>query len=259
MSRHETTLILTSLPSRVSDSAVARLQDRIGYAFQRPELLERALTHASCSVKNGGNNERLEFLGDAVVGLCVGQALYERFPDYDEGALTGLKSSLVCTGCLAKAAEELGLRDVGRLGKGLPADQPLPRRVYANLFEAVAGAIYLDGGLPAARAFIFRLLDPKIPELAACGGEPNPKAALQQEAQRRWSCMPRYRLLKTYGPDHGKTFEVCALLGKYNFPSAHGRTKKEAEQKSAQKALEVLQAAGCLGDEVKPLPSKEAE
>jgi ribonuclease-3 len=253
MAKNDTSVVFKSTV-RTLDSSVIRLQDRIGYAFQDGEMLRHALTHASCSVENGCDNERLEFLGDAVLGLCVAQALYERFPDWDEGALTRLKSVLVCTSFLASAAQELDLRAVCRLGKGLPADEPLPQRVYANLFEAVCAAIYLDGGLHAAKAFVARLLEPQMRSLAAAGCEMNPKARLQQETQRRWGITPTYRLHGASGPDHGKTFEICVRLNGREFPVKCGRTKKEAEQHAAQVALEVLAAEGALREAAGSLP-----
>ena len=139
-----------------SELAYLRLQDRIGYGFRDTSHLQRALTHPSSTAEEDKDNERLEFLGDSVVNLCVGQALYQRYPKWNEGQLTQVKSAVVSTTTLARAGELLGLRESGKLGKGLPANAPLPPSVYANLFEAVCAAIYLDGGLDAARKFILR-------------------------------------------------------------------------------------------------------
>jgi ribonuclease-3 len=250
------------------------LQDRIGYLFREPALLERALTHPSSTSEENQDNERMEFLGDSVVNLCVSRELYERHPDWTEGDLTQVKSAVVSTHSLAKAAELLGLRDVGKLGKGLPRDEPLPPSVCANLFEAVTAAVYLDGGLDAACSFVLRVLGPEMRALAENGGGPNPKSTLQQIAQRNWSATPCYCVVSAIGPDHDKTFEVAAYLGSPRcgacarlpspetcgpvgarvFPSGTGRTKKEAEQAAATRALQVLEAESMLSplEEDKP-------
>lgn len=232
----------TSLTVRSTNTTFLRLQDRIGYLFQDPSLLERALTHPSSTAEEDRDNERMEFLGDSVVNLCIAQALYERHPCWSEGDLTQVKSAVVSTTGLARAAESLGLRDVGRFGKGLPAHEPLPPSVYANLFEAVAAAVYLDGGLEAARSFVLRVLDPDMRAVAANGGEPNPKSMLQHVAQKNCGVTPHYRMIGSSGPDHDKVFEVCANVGHRVFPSGTGRSKKEAEQAAARRALEVLEA-----------------
>jgi len=188
----------------------------------------------------------MEFLGDAILNLCIGQALYERYPLWNEGELTQVKSAVVSTVSLARAGDNLGLRDVGRLGKGLPAHEPLPPSVYANLFEAVCAAVYLDGGLEAARAFVLRILGPEIRAIAENGREPNHKSSLQQLAQKREGVTPHYRLVSATGPDHGKTFEIVAVIGSRKFPTGFGRSKKEAEQSAARRALEVLEAEYAL-------------
>lgn len=236
----------SSASSRITDASILRLQDRIGYLFQDPSLLERALTHPSSTAEDGRDNERMEFLGDSVVNLCVAQGLYERYPDWTEGDLTQVKSSVVSTTGLAKAAASLDLRKVARFGKGLPQNEPLPPSVYANLFEAVAAAVYLDGGLEAARAFMLRILGPEMRVAAENGGEPNPKSQLQHVAQKQCGITPHYRLVAASGPDHDKVFEVSAYVGRHAFPSASGRSKKEAEQAAAKLALQALESEHTL-------------
>jgi len=236
----------SAFTAQSTDASFLRLQDRIGYLFQEPSLLERALTHPSSTAEDDQDNERMEFLGDSVVNLCVAQALYERHPCWTEGDLTQVKSAVVSTTGLARAAESLGLRDVGRFGKGLPLNEPLPPSVYANLFEAVAAAVYLDGGLDAARSFVLRVLGPEMRAVADSGGEPNPKSMLQHISQKNCGITPCYKLVATSGPDHDKVFEVCAHVGPRSFPSGTGRSKKEAEQSAARRALEVLEAESML-------------
>ena len=234
--------MLDASPSVPAGTATVylKLQDRIGYAFQDPSLLERALTHPSSTVEEDSDNERLEFLGDAVLSLCVAQALYERNPKWSEGRLTQIKSVVVSTQTLARMADALALRKLGRLGKGLPADEPLPASVGANLFEAVCGAVYLDGGMAAARSFVLRILDEEIRAITQNGHEPNFKSSLQQTAQRTLGLTPHYRVVSATGPDHGKVFQIVAVIGLRAFPPGVGRSKKEAEQAAAKRALEVL-------------------
>lgn len=227
-------------------STFLKLQDRIGYLFHDPSLLLRALTHPSSTAEDNQDNERMEFLGDSVVNLCVAQELYERHPEWNEGDLTQVKSAVVSTTGLARAGEALGLRDVGRFGKGLPLNEPLPPSVYANLFEAVAGAVYMDGGLDAARSFILRILGPEMRTVAENGGEPNPKSMLQHVAQKNCAITPHYRVVGSRGPDHDKVFEVCAHIGRRSFPAGTGRSKKEAEQSAARRALEAIEAESVL-------------
>lgn len=225
-----------------ADTSFLRLQDRIGYLFNNPNLLERALTHPSSTPHPHCDNERMEFLGDSVVNLCVAQALYERYPNWSEGDLTKVKSCVVSTLGLARAAELIGLRDVGRFGKGLPINEPLPASVYANLFEAVTAAVYLDGGIEAARSFVLRILGHEMKQCAESGGDPNPKSALQHVAQKMFGHTPNYTIVGATGPDHGKTFEVCCHVGKRVFPVGTGKSKKEAEQEAARRALDIINA-----------------
>ena len=230
----------------LTETSFLCLQDRIGYLFQDPSLLERALTHPSSTAEDNRDNERMEFLGDSVVNLCVAQALYERHPDWSEGDLTQVKSAIVSTTGLARAGESLGLRDVGRFGKGLPQHEPLPPSVYANLFEAVAAAVYQDGGLNAARSFVLRILGPEMRTAAENGGEPNPKSMLQHVSQKNFGVTPHYRVVSASGPDHGKIFEICAYVGRRQFAAGTGRSKKEAEQAAARRALDTLEAESVL-------------
>jgi ribonuclease-3 len=164
------------------------LQERLGYCFRDSAGLERALTHPSSTVDDD-DNERMEFLGDAILSLCVGQMLYECYPDWSEGRLTEVKSVVVSTSCLARVAGRLQLRNFSRLGKGLPSGEPLPASVLANLFEALCAAIYLDGGLPAARVFVEQVLGDEIAGVTN-GQEVNYKSSLQQVTQRRFGLTP---------------------------------------------------------------------
>ena len=222
----------------MDSSAIARCQELIGYRFSDPSLLSQALTHASVAPTRLASNERLEFLGDAVLGLVVCQELYEQQAELQEGEMTKIKSVVVSRRTCACVADETGIGQLLRLGKGMNrADDDVPTSVLAAVFESIIGAIYLDGGLAAAAAFILRHLRSYIAETFADQHGRNYKAMLQQHLQQAWSTTPDYKLLDEKGPDHSKCFEVAVSAGGRFFPSAWGRNKKEAEQKAAREAL----------------------
>jgi len=209
----------------------------IPHEFRDAKLLQLALTHASTGSER--DNERLEFLGDAVLDLIVAEHLF-RAPDrLHEGVMTELKANVVSRRALAEAAAELDLEGAANVGQGL-RQRTLPRSVLANLYEALVGAVYLDGGLEAARAFVDRTLAAQLARLADDDGEGHPKQELQQLCQRRWGAPPDYRVLEERGRSHARAFLVAAESGSRRFPSAWGRTVKEAERWAAHEALLVL-------------------
>ncbi len=226
--------------------ALRALQSRLGYEFRDVELLKASLTHASSAVERGKSNERLEFLGDAVLGLVVCQELFERFPSAQEGELTKIKSAVVSRRACANVADQLALPLMLTLGKGMDGGHNLPRSLAAAVLEAVIAAIYLDGGLEAARTFILAQMGEEIRTAADSEHRFNYKSQLQQLAQRRWNLTPQYELLDEKGPDHSKCFEVAVTVGPNRFAGAWGRSKKEAEQKAARLALI---SAGELGED----------
>jgi ribonuclease-3 len=207
--------------------------------FRDAALLELALTHASTQGER--HNERLEFLGDAVLDLIAAEELYRTQPELSEGEMTELKASLVSRRTLAAVAVELDLGSRARVGQGL-RERMLPTSVLANLFEAVLGAVYLDGGLDAARAFARAALARPLAEVRRRGPDANPKQALQHLAQARWNEIPAYELLEERGRAHARSFLVAARLQSRAFPAAWGRTRKEAERWAAYEALLVLEA-----------------
>ena len=221
-------------------SALDNCQQVIGYVFRRPELLSLALTHSSVAATRLDSNERLEFLGDAVLGLVVCQELYEHSDDLQEGQMTKIKSSVVSRRTCAEIAEQSGIADSLSLGKGMPTASGLPQSVNAAVFEAIIGAIFLDGGLDAARQFILTHVRPFIDEAFATEHQENFKSMLQQHCQRRWGATPDYHVLDEKGPDHSKCFEVAVSISGRHFTSAWGMTKKEAEQEAARRALAEL-------------------
>jgi len=226
----------------------------LGVRFQRPELLRRALTHLSYVYERSRSleaaiaesNERLEFLGDAVLELLVSEFLYRRFPNASEGELTAYRAALVRTPTLARWAQQLGLTEFLYLGRG---EQPRPgrpvrERILAGAFEAVLAAIYLDRGLRAARSFLRRLLVEEAENLIALGQNENYKGRLQELTQERLHVTPVYRTIAVTGPAHQRTFTAEVLVGERALGVGHGPSKRAAEQEAARRALEKLRAEG---------------
>lgn len=217
-----------------------KLQQRIGYRFKSESLLRSSLTHASGADHRLASNERLEFLGDAILGAVVCELLFNQYPDYLEGELTRIKSIVVSRQTCAKISESLGMQEFLILGKGMSTHPSVPSSLLADVFESVLAAIYLDGGQAAARTFICTHIGPEI-EIAAEGDlDNNYKSLLQQFAQRETGATPTYQLLDEKGPDHSKCFKIAAQVGSDLFPAAWGRNKKEAEQRAARNALNQL-------------------
>ncbi len=225
------------------------LEGRLGYRFRHPELLERALTHRSLANEDATgailDNESLEFLGDAVLGFTIADTLFRRFPEYDEGQKSKLKSMLVSTPTLARLARQLQLGDFLILGRG--EEKTGGRRKQALLadgYEAVIAAVYVDGGIEAARAFIMRQFAALIDEARRpdFGGR-DYKSLLQEYLQAHDFPLPDYHVAAESGPDHRKLFQVEVRVRDDVLSQAAGRSKKEAEQEAARLALEKLQAA----------------
>jgi ribonuclease-3 len=215
-------------------------QDAIGYRFKKPELLRAALTHTSSANTRAASNERLEFLGDSVLGLVTCEQLFQRFPDYQEGDLTKVKSVVVSRKTCARFSQELGLGDFLFLGKGVHTYGEMPSNMLADVFESLVAAIFLDGGWDAAKSFILEFIEPEIERVARDAIAANAKSQLQTVTQRQFGDTPRYFLLDEQGPDHDKCFKVAAQVSHERFPAAWGRTKKEAELKAAMNALAHL-------------------
>ena len=212
-------------------------EQRIGYEFVNKDLFFEALTHASSSGTRLESNERLEFLGDAVLGFTVCEFLYDRFPDWMEGDLTQIKSILVSRQTCARLGRELHLEQCLVLGKGVTRENEIPNSVLANAFESTIAAIYLDAGFEVAKKFIMRHLEKEVHAAVIGDLERNHKSEFQQYCQKQFSQSPRYELLSEAGPDHSKTFEVCAIVGQRRFTAARGSNKKIAEQRAAANAM----------------------
>ena len=215
-------------------------QNAIGYRFRTLELLRAALTHTSGADTRADSNERMEFLGDSVLGLVCCEQLYRRFPDYQEGDLTKIKSAVVSRRTCARISRLLNLGDFLFMGKGMHSETAIPSNLLADVYESLVGAVFLDGGIEPAKEFILRYLNPEIEEVAEAAHAGNFKSLLQQVAQQEFNATPAYHLLDEKGPDHSKCFKLSAVIGRYHYPAAWGRTKKEAEQKAAMNALAVI-------------------
>jgi ribonuclease III len=219
-------------------------ESKIGVVFENKELIERAFTHRSYLNENRAtireHNERLEFLGDAVLELAATEFLFAKYPTEPEGVLTMYRAALVNTQSISDAANKLGMNDFLLLSRGEARDTGRARNIIlANAFEAVIGAIYLDKGYIAARDFIAQQLFYKTDEVVAKRLWQDAKSRYQEVAQEQLSLTPHYELLSQSGPDHDKRFVMGVFLGEEKVADGEGKSKQEAEQKAAENALKV--------------------
>lgn len=220
---------------------MSRLEEKIGYHFQHPELLQTALTHSSyANEHNCESYERLEFLGDSVLGFLTAEFLYEHEPAVPEGRMTRLRAELVCEQSLYTVAIRLGISGNMKLGKSAERTGERKRQsILADMVEAILAAIYLDGGMEPAKIFVRRELLDRADLSEECTLDH--KSALQELLQKNGECSIQYRELSESGPDHDKVFTFCVEIDGVLCGEGSGRTKKEAEQAAAGKALERLQ------------------
>jgi ribonuclease-3 len=235
-------------------SNLAELQQRLGYHFRDDSLLRLALTHPSLAHENGvasacgdeaqrrpTHNQRLEFLGDSVLGFVLSHELYEKFPEADEGTLTKSRAKLVNASSLAEHGRALGLGAHLILSRGEENTGGRERSsALADAFEALLGAIFLDGGFDPAREFILREFSAKCGELGAVPGIENPKGELQELLQSRSPNAPEYQLVSTSGADHDRDFECAVLHDGVELARGRGKSKKIAESEAALAALKIL-------------------
>ncbi len=219
-----------------------RLQERLGVEFKDFTRLRRALTHRSAAGDNAfDSNERLEFLGDSVVGVVICENLFRIFPDYSEGDLAKSKAYIVSESALADAAQVLGLEEFMVMSASEAASGGRRRRsILSDAFEAVVAAIYLDCGIVAARRVVRKALQPAIEEVAADQHRRDYKSSLQEHTQAQLRLTPVYRTVDELGHEHDKTFVAQAIVGETIIGSGQGKSKKEAEQAAAFNALENL-------------------
>ncbi len=237
-------------------SDLSAFQTRIGYTFQDVGLLRLSLTHPSIAHEAGTHiqtNQRLEFLGDAVIQLILTRALYERFPNYGEGPLTKGRATLVNRRMLAKHGRALGLNEVILLSRGEEnSGGRLRPSAMADAFEALVGAMFMDGGLEAARTFVLTEFASYMSELVTLPTIDNPKGELQEMVQSASSEAPKYMTLSASGPDHSREFECAVYHGGTELARGTGKSKKNAESAAALAAYEMLKARSPAG----PAPGK---
>ena len=224
----------------MDEAVLEQIEKIIGYKFSDRNLLCQAFIHSSVVDNRRSSNERLEFLGDSILGVIICQILFERFEHYLEGDLTKIKSMLVSRRTCAKVTKELGLHTFLKVAKGMAQSRALTGSIAAGLLEAVIAVVYLDGGFEAAQDFITRIFSSLINEADAKQTHGNFKSLLQQHVQQHFNTVPVYELLDEKGPDHNKCFETGVVINDRHFPGAWGANKKEAEQKAAFNALVEL-------------------
>ena len=241
------------------------IERALGIRFGSEQLYVRAFTHRSYAYENGGlpTNERLEFLGDAVLGLVVTDVIYRAFPELPEGQLAKLRAATVNMNVLADVARELGVGEAVRLGRGEEMSGGRDKSsILADTLEAILGAVYLDKGLPRAAALIRRLFEARVMEAAGRGAALDYKTSLQELAASSLGGMPSYSI-EEEGPDHAKRFTATVSVAGVPYGSGKGRSKKEAEQNAAQEAFETLATERMVtgdaeGAETDVIPASEA-
>ena len=233
---------------------IERIQEILGYTFKNKQAILSAITHPSAAEGKPiqYSYERLEFLGDSVLGVIVAMAAFEKFKDLDEGGLTRIKVALVAGSTLSEVASELGFSDVIIFGDSeVGTGKRGMHSALENVYEAVVAALYIDGGFNVARDFISRTLLPRMTHDLAVRPE-NPKSALQEKLQTE-GITPTYKLVETQGPPHDRTFVSAVFAGMQSLARGVGRTKKESESKAAAEALRELEERG---DELNPREQK---
>jgi ribonuclease-3 len=235
---------MKSNPAHIA--ARKRFEEKSGAVFKDATLLDLAFTHRSYvnearggkAPAHGEHNERLEFLGDAVLELSVTDYLYRAYPDSDEGEMTSYRAALVNAVMLSSVAEELGVNECMLLSRGEAKDTGRARStILANAFEAIVGAIYLDQGYGAANGFITQHLLPRMKEVLEKGTWRDAKSEFQEYAQAKYGLTPKYETVSAEGPDHDKRFVVSVTVGEVSLAEGEGKSKQEAEQEAAKKAL----------------------
>lgn len=230
----------TITADHISPVILVECQDKIGYKFKDLKLLAKALTHTSRRSDFNFSNERLEFLGDAVLGMVISEHLFKTFPDYYEGDLTKIKSVVVSQPTLAKIGHSLNLEEFLIVGKGLVNRMSFPKSLLANAFEAVVGAIYLDGGLDIVKSFIVDKLCSEIDIVCNNEHKKNYKSMLQQCCQKEFGFTPIYKVLQQHGPDHVKVFQIAVIINNDEYGVGWGKSKKEAAQTAAYHTLKSI-------------------
>jgi len=221
----------------MDEEVLHQIEQIIGYEFKDRDLLIKAFTHSSITDERVMSNERLEFLGDSILGVVICLNLFERFPHYLEGDLTKIKSMLVSRRTCAKVIRESSLNEFLKVGKGMATSNSLSGSLAAGLLEALIAAVFIDSDFKTAQTFILRLFESVLEKVDAEQSQGNYKSVLQQYSQRHFGVTPIYEVVDEKGPDHNKCFELEAVVDGRHFKSAWGTNKKDAEQKAALNAL----------------------
>lgn len=235
-------------------AAVERCEQHLGYEFSEKGYLFEAITHASVASTRLCSYERLEFLGDSILGFVVCEYLFKNFPDWLEGDLTKVKSNVVSRQSCAEFGKSLNIEKFLVVGKGIGVKGKVPKSLLANSFESIVAAIYLDSGIDSVKIFLAPFIKKQVIAAITGGLEGNYKSELQQYSQKRFGLPPQYHLLGKRGPDHDRWFQVSAQVDKKTFGPAWGKNKKEAEQRSAANALASIKGLPQPFDEESPLP-----
>jgi ribonuclease III len=214
-------------------------QEDLGYRFTNLDLLKSALTHTSGANTRANSNERLEFLGDSVLGLIVCEYLFHKYPHFQEGDMTKVKSAVVSRQACTNFSRDLHLEDSLFLGRGMQ-DREVPASLLANVFESVVGAVFLDSDYATARSFVLPILQSEIEVFIQGMNQSNHKSLLQTMVQRQGCDVPRYQILDEQGPDHARSYKIAVFIGYQRYPAAWGVNKKEAESRAAQNAIAML-------------------
>ena len=215
-------------------------QERLGHRFTDVSLLERALTHSSAKAETRPSNERLEFLGDSILGCVVSAFLFREYPELEEGRMTKVKAEAVSTTSLKTVAEAWGLSDVMIVGRMFRSPEDIRTSILANAVEAVIAAVYLDVGFDRTRSFVLEHFCDAVRGAAESPGSQDYKSLLGQWAQKTYTTNPVYRVESVSGPDHDRRFEVVVAVNGESLATAVGRSKKVAEQEAARLALDEV-------------------
>ncbi len=224
----------------LNSEQLKQAQSILKHTFTDLDLLQRAFVHASVTDTRLDSNERLEFLGDAILGMFVCERIFLSYPNYLEGEMTKIKSHAVSRATCAKIAIDVGLDQLIRVGKGMQTQPTLPSSLAAAITEAVIAALYIDGGMDAVTAFLEPLIDPLIEAAVDSGHQHNFKSVLQQHVQRLHGVSPMYQILDERGPDHAKSFKIGVEVQGESFEPSWGQSKKQAEQQAAMNALRSM-------------------
>jgi len=233
----------------MTQDSIEKFQQAIGVSFHNIDLLKEALTHRSYLNEHPSwplpHNERLEFLGDAVLELIVTRALFDAYPTFEEGKLTGVRAALVNSQMLALVADDIGLGDYILMSRGEAKEKGKAREsLLADAFEAFLGSLYLDGGYDVAREFVEKHVLTHTKEVLQNNLYKDAKSAFQEYTQEKFKVTPTYKILKEVGPDHSKEFYVGVFVDKKQIATGQGMSKQEAEQEAAKNGLYVFEKTG---------------